>query len=155
MQSSCVMSEVFRLLSSITPRSHRQQMSSDPSGPFSTATAVTVGVTRNTTSLCEILSCEHPHAIKLPLVCIWANPPPSLAADVLYGWPLNGSAHIFAQYTTNILKIFLEINYGITKVAAQYIQHSALNCYTPAFVYGLPLFWHRKAAPITSGYLIQ
>jgi len=54
------------------PTSHRQQTSSDPSSPFSTATAVTVGVTRNTESLCAIPSCGRPDAIKLslPLVCI-------------------------------------------------------------------------------------
>jgi len=65
-------------------KSHRQQTSSNLSGPFSTATAITVGVTRNAmqlhtsmASLSVILSCGHLHAIKppLPLVRIWANPP--------------------------------------------------------------------------------
>jgi len=46
------MLEVFRLFSSITNQSRQK---------------LTVGVTRNAASLCAILSCGRPHAIKLPL----------------------------------------------------------------------------------------
>jgi len=75
------------------PTSHRQQMSSDLSGPFSTARAITVWAIiiavqlhASTASLSAMLSCRHLHAVKPPFVriCLHLSHPPPLAADVLY-----------------------------------------------------------------------
>ena len=73
------------------PHSHRQQTSSDPSGPFSTARAITVGVIRiavqvhtSMASLSAMLSCGRPYAIKPPSSCLHlSQPPPSLRTSFM------------------------------------------------------------------------
>ena len=61
------------------PRSHRQQTSADLSGPFSTAIAVTVGVTRNTASLCntELRTSACYQTLPPPPCPHLSQPPPS------------------------------------------------------------------------------
>ena len=77
------------------PTSHRQQMSSDLSGPFSTARAITVWAIiiavqlhASTASLTAMLSCGRPHAVKPPPSCPHSSASqPSLhpfTADVHY-----------------------------------------------------------------------
>jgi len=88
-----------------SPSSNRQQTSSDLSGPFNTARAVTVGAIRIAmqlhTSAWQALVWSWVADVRMqsnpPLcafVCIWAYPPSSLTADVLYG-------NLFVEFVIN------------------------------------------------------